>query len=272
MDIAHKKTDSIINLVDRENKSIYTTSYKAIRDKFYTEYAKIQLNANMSAQEKLEEAGKYERLGKIADMVAEDIVESNKTAISNINKSFANIYEINYNQFTDGFGIDTYTKRESKEEVNDNKDPYNEIAIDSRLDKQDIKKKVSSSLIASILKVESPIMAMSALKSIYESNLSSSNTINETQATRIENLARETAMNEGNSRAEKEGYVILKVWNTVGDTKVRDAHARAEGQEAELDKPFYVGGERLMFPGDINASPANRINCRCYLTYRKVKK
>lgn len=58
---------------------------------------------------------------------------------------------------------------------------------------------------------------------------------------------------------------ISKTWVTVGDTKVRDAHMRANGQTVEVTQPFQVGGELLKYPGDtsLGASFANIINCRC---------
>ena len=41
-----------------------------------------------------------------------------------------------------------------------------------------------------------------------------------------------------------------KTWLTVGDNRVRAAHAHAEGQTVPIDQPFQVGGASLMYPGD----------------------
>ena len=51
-------------------------------------------------------------------------------------------------------------------------------------------------------------------------------------------------------------------WMALGRNP-RDAHAAANGQTQPADKPFHVGGERLMHPGDPNGSPGNIINCHC---------
>lgn len=65
------------------------------------------------------------------------------------------------------------------------------------------------------------------------------------------------------------GYLVtLKTWTSVGDEKVRDAHADADGQEVESSESFDVGGESLDYPGDPNGSPGNVINCRCGLEWR----
>lgn len=61
-----------------------------------------------------------------------------------------------------------------------------------------------------------------------------------------------------------------KTWRTVGDERVRSAHAAAEGQTKSLNEPFIVDGEALMFPGDtsLGASAGNVIGCRCVAIYR----
>jgi len=70
------------------------------------------------------------------------------------------------------------------------------------------------------------------------------------------------------SRAKK---AIKKTWDTVGDSKVREAHLVADGQEQLISDPFIVGGEKLRWPGDtsLGASLGNIINCRCGASYNK---
>ena len=60
-----------------------------------------------------------------------------------------------------------------------------------------------------------------------------------------------------------------KRWKTFGDSKVRPSHANAGGQTVPIDKPFTVGGYRMMFPGDSSlGAPASEIvNCRCSVEY-----
>lgn len=56
-----------------------------------------------------------------------------------------------------------------------------------------------------------------------------------------------------------------KTWVSQGDSRVRDAHLGADGQERPLETPFDVGGQRLRHPGDtsLGATIDNVINCRC---------
>lgn len=62
---------------------------------------------------------------------------------------------------------------------------------------------------------------------------------------------------------------VQKEWNTVGDANVRRAHAAADFQQRDQNKPFNVGGEQLKYPGDtsLGASLGNIINCRCAAVY-----
>lgn len=54
-----------------------------------------------------------------------------------------------------------------------------------------------------------------------------------------------------------------KVWITAIDGRERPAHHSANRQTVQFTKPFIVGGESLMHPGDSNGSAGNVINCRC---------
>ena len=59
--------------------------------------------------------------------------------------------------------------------------------------------------------------------------------------------------------------ILKKQWNTAGDEKVRISHVMAEGQRVNVDDPFIVKGEKLLYPGDssFGASLDNIIECRC---------
>lgn len=54
-----------------------------------------------------------------------------------------------------------------------------------------------------------------------------------------------------------------KVWITAIDGRERPAHHSANRQTVQFTKPFIVGGESLMWPGDSSGSAGNVINCRC---------
>jgi SPP1 gp7 family putative phage head morphogenesis protein len=56
-----------------------------------------------------------------------------------------------------------------------------------------------------------------------------------------------------------------KQWWTVGDDKVRPAHAAVHGVTVPFNEPFNVGGYAMQRPGDESAPAELVINCRCSL-------
>jgi len=60
-----------------------------------------------------------------------------------------------------------------------------------------------------------------------------------------------------------------KEWLSASDNRVRMWHQSANGQNRDLNDPYDVLGEKLMFPGDgsMGASAINLVQCRCCETY-----
>jgi uncharacterized protein with gpF-like domain len=63
------------------------------------------------------------------------------------------------------------------------------------------------------------------------------------------------------------GFKMQKEWVAAEDERTRPAHAEANGQVVDVNQPFTVDGELLMYPGDQAGSAGNTINCRCTLAY-----
>lgn len=58
------------------------------------------------------------------------------------------------------------------------------------------------------------------------------------------------------------GVRVRKMWNAAHDERTREWHAAADGQVRDVNDPFDVGGEPLMFPGDReHGSAENVIQC-----------
>lgn len=94
-----------------------------------------------------------------------------------------------------------------------------------------------------------------------------------TMTTSFENLGRL----DGMKTMKENGTILKKQWLATVSTKkhpTRDWHKELSGQIAEVDEPFInhpPSGkkkveEKIMYPGDPNASAANIYNCRCTLT------
>lgn len=62
----------------------------------------------------------------------------------------------------------------------------------------------------------------------------------------------------------KQNPAIRKMWKHIPAARVpRITHILADGQIVDVDEPFHVGGEDLMFPRDPSGTPENTIFCHC---------
>jgi HK97 family phage portal protein len=86
---------------------------------------------------------------------------------------------------------------------------------------------------------------------------------------RAQSIARTStagAVGSGRHEGMKDAKVDKKGWLDAHDDAVRDAHKEAGKKYADgidVNLPFVVEGELLMFPGDPSGSAGNIINCRC---------
>lgn len=94
------------------------------------------------------------------------------------------------------------------------------------------------------------------------------------QALRIARTETTTATNYATGlAAENSKYELEKTWISVQDNRTRRPpksmfdHLDMNGVKVDANKPFFVGGEEIMFPGDPNGMSGNIINCRCKVVY-----
>jgi len=85
------------------------------------------------------------------------------------------------------------------------------------------------------------------------------NTVARTETLQALTVGQESVFDE----AKEAGIEFNKVWITAQDERVRADHVGANGQEANDDGFFNVGGESLKYPRDPSGSASNTINCRC---------
>lgn len=75
------------------------------------------------------------------------------------------------------------------------------------------------------------------------------------------------AQYDGAIQTEKQ---IIKVWNTVGDEKVRLTHSLLDSLELPLDEMFYtIDGDSALYPSGFEKAE-NNSNCRCWLEYKII--
>jgi len=97
--------------------------------------------------------------------------------------------------------------------------------------------------------------------SIFKSIAARAETITRTECGRVLEMASQARMTE----AAKSVPGLQNQWMHGTVTRMpRATHLAADGQIRDVDKPFNVGGEELMYPRDPAGSASNTINCGCY--------
>ncbi|MGA9769300.1 MAG: phage minor head protein [Blastocatellia bacterium] len=84
-----------------------------------------------------------------------------------------------------------------------------------------------------------------------------------TEVLRVQSIATQARMQVNKDAMRRAGWALGKRWLATIDKRARLSHVIAMGQEREVEQPFIVGGEELMYPRDPNGSASLTINCRC---------
>ena len=94
------------------------------------------------------------------------------------------------------------------------------------------------------------------------------------QALRIARTETTTATNLATVlAAENSEYQLQKTWISAQDNRTRRPpkspfdHLDMNGVTVDADRPFFVGGEELEYPGAPNGAAGNIINCRCKVVF-----
>lgn len=261
VDKAHEKTDTILQRLEWKINSEYNKAYKEVKKDLTSVLSKLELNQNMSPQQRLTLMNKKDRLESMIEQYSRVLADTNGLAVKYINNDMLNVYKTNYDFEADKFAFAMVDNTAVKKIMSRETNPFTKLSIDNHKDKSQIAYKLRSAMITSILKGESiPEMAR-RIRGIMENNLSDSIRIARTETTRVENSARMDVGEQG----KKLGFKMMKEWVATSDERTRPAHLDADGQQVPIDEPFIVDGEKLMYPGDfsLGASPSNTINCRC---------
>ena len=89
-----------------------------------------------------------------------------------------------------------------------------------------------------------------------------------TESLSILSAARQEAMDQVIEQTGIDRSNVTRIWHATKDNRTRDSHAEMDNQEVAMDQPFESGlGNELMYPGDPSAPAADRVNCRCSISY-----
>lgn len=106
---------------------------------------------------------------------------------------------------------------------------------------------------------QAPTDALNSISALLQGDRGRALTVMRTEIGR----AYATATHERMGEAKAYLPALKKQWRKSGKLHGRLEHIAAHGQVRDVDKPYDVGGEKLMYPRDPNGSAKNTINCGC---------
>lgn len=279
-DEAHEETERLLQDLERRITAEYRQAAEELEEKCNDYFRRYKIKDQIKRQqlangEITQDEYNYWRTGQILigerwkemrDTLAEDLTHTNEIAAEMINRELPQIYAINHNYGTfeiekDSLLNTSYTlySRETVERlIRDNPDLMPQARIDIPKDERWNRQKIQSAITQGVLQGESIDKIANRLQRVTNMNRAAAISNARTMTTSAQNGGRMDAFN----RAENMGIELDKVWAATPDSRVRDSHARLDGEEKKLEEEFSNG---CRYPGDPNGEPEEVWNCRCTL-------
>lgn len=295
-DDARKKTEKELAKMEREIGRIYKRAGKEI-GKTWKDYLK-EVGKEIGSLQKayddakkggdadaIKEAGKALGMKKrdmtlmdkhykaMTEQLSHELANIDKTATAYVNGKLPEVYAINYNGTAEGvseavkgysFELMDASTVKNLATKDDTLLPYK--YVDGKKTERWHTKKVNAEVLQGIIQGESMDKIAGRLSRVLEMGASSAIRNARTTVTSAENKGRIDMLHD----AADKGVITHKVWMATHDSRVREAHADLDGQEQEIDDPFESILGPIMYPGDVDADPANVYQCRCSLTYKVI--
>ena len=288
-DEGHNLTEKELAKLERRIASVYGEAAKELQktiDDYFAQFEKRDaemkelIGTVVNGKEwterdykqwRLNQIGRGERFKAIQKRVAERYTEANQTAVSYVNDATPGIYSLNRNyaaytieSVAGDVGFELWDEQTVKRLIKDEPDlmPYYPAkrALNRGIDLAYGKRQISACVTSSILQGKS-------IKGMADDLQTRIPNMNRDSAIRTARTAVTNAQNAGRMdsyvAAEKMGIKLKKRWLATLDNRTRHAHAMLDGQTVDIDKPFKVDGEEIMFPGDTSAPGYLVYNCRC---------
>jgi SPP1 gp7 family putative phage head morphogenesis protein len=268
----NKTPEMIERLVNRRVKKgerdivkRYAILLNEVRKELAKLYEKYEVNGKLTYAE----MAKYDRLRKFMEYISWLL----GVAYKEVKKI---VYDILGQSYLDGYyltawAVETDTlSRLSYSAVRPEvitamiENPITGLTLSQRLEKNRaaIIYTIQQEVTQGLVKGESYRQMATRLKNALEGDTVKAMRIVRTEAHRVV----ESGKHDAAEHAHKNGVIMVKVWNTMHDQRVRDRHKQLDGVKIPVDEEFKIGSDRAKAPG-LFLRPENSINCRCFLTY-----
>lgn len=288
-DYAHKLTDKELADLEKRIKAAYARAGKAVAKQAEDYFAsiadegeKLRLAMVEAADDKTYRSAKrkYEQFMRdktiaskrfldLQAKLAADLSAVNRETAAMIGDRMNGVFSLNHNfaayslehelgmnlQFT------LYDERTVARLLRDQPRLLPKPKIDIPLDLRWNQQKIAGEIAQGILTGEAIPKIAERLQNVVGMNASSAVRNARTSITSAENAGRV----ESYHYAESIGITLKKEWLATLDDSTREEHRQLDGQRVNVDEPFEVNGEKIMYPGDPNAAGYLTYNCRCSL-------
>lgn len=283
MDAAHKETDRQIIALERRLLKLYANAEKSLQKRvtaYFERFAKQDAEkkkqlekGDITEQEflqwRLAQIARGKEFEKLLDDVAGELLKANQTAGDMTGDAMPDAYMVNYNQ--------------EAEEVNQEEGaaiPLLLAAAGIALLRPSVKRKkdiawnrrqfhaaVTSNILLNRPLTGNNSVCVASLKFTVKRNADTARTNARTFMTYAETKGRQAVYNA----ADALGIHRVKIWRTVHDNRVRDAHAAMDGVSVPWTEDFIVDGHKMIGPGDRSAPAYLWYNCRCRIKSEKAR-
>lgn len=284
-DYAHKMTDAELSKLEQRIAKLYkeaadelTDTVKAYFEQFEKRDSAMkekldagEITEQQYKQWRLAQIGRGKRFTALRDKVAERYTYANATAVAYVNDATPGIYSLNRNysaykieQVSDKADFTLWDEQTVKRLIAEQPDlmPYYppKRALQRGIDLKYGKQQITASVTSSILQGK-------GIGKIADDLQSRMRDMSRASAIRTARTAVTAAENAGRldtyRAAQDMGIKLKKQWVATLDNRTRHAHAVADGQTVDVEKPFIIDGYKLMKPGDESAPGYLVYNCRC---------
>ncbi len=284
MDYAHEQTDRVLEELEKKIKRIYSKLSKDLQKELNSYLERfIKQDENKRKQAESGEITQQEYITWRANYIAkgeeytiavkksaEIAYNTNFAASEIINGKLPKIYLLNLNyvsylmetnELLAGFKFGFVNENTIIRLLKDNPELFPTYKL---IKQKDIKyniQKIRESIISGLLQGKSINKIAKDLQNIANMNRNSAILHAQTAVTGAENAGRQ----QGFENAKEMGVKFKRKWISTLDSRTRHSHRVLDGQLRDVDKPFDSPLGEIMYPGDINANPANVWRCRCSL-------
>lgn len=238
-----------------------------------TKYAEMVANGEMTAERykqwRVSHIATGRRWYEMANVLAADMTSTNQIAAGIINGYMPDVFAIGYNYglyqgeiiggFQTSFSLydrDTVIRLiEEEPDLLPVKAKLN-IADDLRFNKQQLASAMTQSILQGE-KIEDIAKRLTEKVAGTSQNTAMRNA--RTAFTSAENGGRY----RGYKRLKSAGADMVVEWQATLDGRTRHTHRLLDGQRRDIDEPFDVDGQKILYAGDPNAPQGLVWNCRC---------